>query len=148
MCRDSVINMIPNMTWVVDKWQELSPTKLSILLVTSLGSCVIQQRGRFYLGPFGTRQSWLKSGELTLPRHPFPSNVVFASLTLANQLNISFGIASKPKEHGGGWPSSCMSFVGLEHATTTISIENKFSLGKWYLRALLRESRFGTSIIT
>ena len=40
-------------------------------------------------------------------------NSFFASLTLANQLNINFGIALKQEGRGGGPPTLCKNFAGL-----------------------------------
>lgn len=96
-------------------------------------------------GPFGTTQKWLMNGGPELLRLLSPNNVSSAFQTLATWLNTSFGIAFKEGVLGSGPPSSCTSFAGLGHATLTISIGSKPSLGYDFLRSLLIRLRFGTS---
>ena len=69
--------------------------------------------------------------------------LVYCLPMLVNWLNTNFGIAPKLGEHGNGWHSSCMNFVGLGPTTMMILIGNKPSLGKGFLRSLPKKSRFG-----
>ena len=69
--------------------------------------------------------------------------LVYCLPMLVNWLNTNFGIALKLGEHGNGWHSSCMNFVGLGPTTMMILIGNKPSLGKGFLRSLPKKSRFG-----
>ena len=64
-------------------------------------------------GQLGTRHLLSTSGEPALHRCLSPNNVCFASLILASQLSISFGIASKLGGCGDGPPLLCMNFAGL-----------------------------------
>lgn len=48
--KELVINMLPNMTKVMDKWQGyIPPGKLQVLLVSGMGSCTLQQRSHIYV---------------------------------------------------------------------------------------------------
>ena len=93
---------------------------------------------RHSFGQFGIRRWPSMSGGPALHRPLSLNNVCFASLTLVNQSNINFGIASKLEGHGDGPRSSCTNFVGLERVTMIVSIGNKCCLGKEFLRDMAK----------
>lgn len=129
MGKDDIIIMFPSTTRAVDKSQDFLPNNwfflnnsprprfytiyhdLPVTLVIGLGS-MRSNKVVAFMWSICHKQLQSISGEPTSLRLSFPSNVLFASLILVNQLSISFGTASKPGEHGNGLLLSCMSSTG------------------------------------
>jgi hypothetical protein len=125
--------MIPDTTQAMVKWQGyfLRNYWLYWSQVWDLGTLA---KRLFLCGLFGTRKLLFMSGESASLQPPSPSRVFLAFSTQVNQLSISFGKTSKPKEHAWGLLSSCTSFV---RALMIVFIGNKLSLGKIFPRILL-----------
>lgn len=86
----------------------------------------------------------LMSGEFSLPWHPSPSNVYFASLTQDSWSNISFGTAFKLEGLGSGHLTSCMNFVGRNPTTIIVSTGSNPCSGKESRVNMDQKLKFGT----
>ena len=111
------------------------------------GTLFVAVRKPLLFGRFGIRWWRWTNGEPELHRLASPNNVSFASLTLASQWNISFGIAFKHVGLGDGLPTLCMSFVGWEPAILIASIGSNHSLVKGSLLSSVRWSKFDISFV-
>jgi len=134
------------MTRAVEKWQGYFMRNNKFLLVSSLGPSPLMQGSYLLCGPFGTKLLYVVNKRRVCIAHVFISKqYIFAFPTRVSWLNIRFGIESKHGEFGNGPLSSCLNYVRSKPVIMIASRENKPSLGKGFLRSLLRLSWFGTS---
>ena len=132
--RDSVINMIPNMTRVADKWQDPSQ-KTASLTSPKCGIWHAPANKPQLCGLFGTRRLQSMFEGHVSHRHPFISHVFYFPNT-SESVTISFGIVFKPVELRSGPFSLCVNFAGCVPAIKLAFIGNKPSLGRGFLRSL------------
>ena len=138
--------MILATTKVADKWQGYL---LATIMSTGLRCATLLALARkpHSCGSFGTRWLPSMSGGHVLPWCSSPNfffGFFFGLPNTTGSIKISFGIAFKLGELGGGLHSLCTNYVGWELATTTTLTRKKPSLGKGFLRSLSRKLRSGT----